>query len=97
MRWIGAAALGGVVVLIVVGFALGGYLDAGGSSLPGLQWFMGLPKPIRVILEILIVAPIMLGVVLYFVTQMAEFLWWLAWPLRRARSNGNRGRASRTR
>lgn len=63
----------GLGTLIVVGFLLGGAMDAGANpSIPG--WFSHLPKPLRAVVTVVIGVPIVAGVILYSVLSILDFL-----------------------
>jgi hypothetical protein len=42
-----------------------------------------LPRPARILVEIVIGVPMAFGAVLYFITQTLEFLWLVSWPFRK--------------
>jgi hypothetical protein len=78
---IGFAAM---VALVVVGFTLGGYLDApGASSIPGFHWLMHQPLAVRVVIELGIGVPIAFGIAMYVVLETADLLWFLSTPIRK--------------
>ena len=72
------------VALVVAGFILAGYWDATGSALiPGYDAFKALPRAARIAIEVAIGVPLAFGAALYFITQLAEFLWLVSWPFRK--------------
>ena len=72
------------IALVVAGFILGGYLDAtGSSSIPGLRWLIHQPKPLRVVIELVIGVPIAFGVALYITFETMDLLWFLRTPIRK--------------
>jgi hypothetical protein len=82
-RFIGLG-LGALVALVVAGFILGGYLDAtGASSIPGLPWLMHQPRPLRVVIELVIGVPIAFGAALYIILETMDLLWFLSTPIRK--------------
>jgi hypothetical protein len=82
-RFIGLG-LGALVALVVAGFILGGYLDAtGASSIPGLPWLMHQPRPLRVVIELVIGVPIAFGAALYIILETMNLLWFLSTPIRK--------------
>jgi hypothetical protein len=85
---IGRAAL---VALVVAGVILGGYLDAtGASSIPGLPWLMHQPRPLRIVIELVIGVPIAFGVALYIVLETVDLLWFLSTPIRKLSATARR-------
>ncbi len=79
-----AVGLAALVVLVVAGFILGGYLDAAGaSSIPGLAWLIQHPQPVRIIIELVIGVPIAFGIALYIVLETVDLLWFLSTPIRK--------------
>jgi hypothetical protein len=83
MRRLVGLGLAALIALVVAGFILGGYLDAtGASSIPGMFEFMRLPKPARIVIELVIGVPIAFGVALYLILETAELLWFLGTPIR---------------
>ena len=83
MRRLVALGLAALIALVVAGFILGGYLDAtGASSIPGVSEVMRLPKPVRIVIELVIGVPIVFGIALYFILETAELLWFLGTPIR---------------
>ncbi len=73
-----------VFALVVAGFILGGVLEASGAkALPGVSGLKHLPKPARIVIEIVIGVPLAFGVALYFVAEWVDFLWMVSWPLRK--------------
>jgi hypothetical protein len=83
MRTLAALGLAAVVALVVVGFILGGFLDAtASSSIPGMSWLMHQPKPLRLVIELLIGVPIVFGIALYVVIETIDLLWFLSTPIR---------------
>ena len=84
MRKFVAIGLAALVALVVVGFILGGYLDAtGASSIPGLPWLMHQPQPLRVVIELAIGVPVAFGIALYVVLETVDLLWFLSTPIRK--------------
>jgi hypothetical protein len=84
MRRFIALGLGALVALVVAGFILGGYLDAtGASSIPGLPWLMHQPRPLRVVIELVIGVPIAFGAALYIILETMNLLWFLSTPIRK--------------
>lgn len=78
------AVLACAVALTVAGFIAAGVWDATGElALPGLRAFWSLPRPARILVEIVIGVPMAFGAVLYFITQTLEFLWLVSWPFRK--------------
>jgi hypothetical protein len=83
MRRLVGLGLAALIALVVAGFILGGYLDAtGASSIPGVSEFMRLPKPVRIVIELVIGVPIAFGVALYLILETADLLWFLSTPIR---------------
>ncbi len=81
-RWVGLG-LAGLIALVVAGFILGGYLDAtGATSIPGVSQLMHLPKPLRIVIELVIGVPIIFGIALYFILETADLMWFLGTPIR---------------
>ena len=76
----GGAAL---IALVVAGFILGGYLDAGGATIPGVGWLGHLPRLLRIAIEIVIGVPLAFGVALYAISQLLEFVMLVSWPFRK--------------
>jgi hypothetical protein len=84
MRRFVGPGLAVLVALVVAGFILGGYLDAtGASSIPGLRWLMHQPKPLRIVIELVIGVPIAFGVALYIILETVDLLWFLSTPIRK--------------
>jgi hypothetical protein len=73
-----------VIAMVVAGFILAGFWDAnGGLDLPGMSAFWALPRPLRILLEIVVGVPMAFGAALYLITQLLEFLWLVSWPFRK--------------
>jgi hypothetical protein len=73
-----------VAALVAAGFILAGWWDATGQvTVPGAHAFWSLPRQLRVGIELVLGVPLAIGAALYFITQTAEFLWTLSWPLRK--------------
>ncbi|HCG00128.1 MAG TPA: hypothetical protein DEV93_06240 [Chloroflexi bacterium] len=84
MRRFVGLAIAALVALVVVGFILGGFLDAtGASSIPGLAWLMHQPKPLRIVIELVIGVPIAFGMALYVILESVDLLWFLSTPIRK--------------
>lgn len=84
MRRFAGLGLAALVALVVAGFILGGYLDAtGASSIPGFPWLMHQPKPLRIVIELVIGVPIAFGVALYILLETVDLLWFLSTPIRK--------------
>jgi len=84
MRRFVGLGLAAFIALVVAGFILGGYLDAtGASSIPGLPWLMHQPKPLRIVIELVIGVPIAFGVALYVILETMDLLWFLSTPIRK--------------
>lgn len=84
MRRFVGLGLAAFIALVVAGFILGGYLDAtGASSIPGLPWLMHQPKPLRVVIELVIGVPIAFGVALYITLETMDLLGFLSTPIRK--------------
>jgi len=84
MRRFVGLAIAALVALVVVGFILGGFLDAtGASSIPGLAWLMHQPKPLRIVIELVIGVPIAFGMALYVILETVDLLWFLSTPIRK--------------
>ena len=73
-----------LVALVVAGFILAGYWDATGVPLvPGYDAFRALPRPARILIEIVAGVPLAFGAAIYVVSQLFEMLWLLSWPVRK--------------
>ena len=84
MRRFVGLGLAAFIALAVAGFILGGYLDTtGASSIPGLPWLMHQPKPLRIVIELVIGVPIAFGVALYITLETMDVLWFLSTPIRK--------------
>jgi len=82
-RFIGLC-LAALIALVVAGFILGGYLDAtGAASIPGLPWLMHQPRPLRIVIELVIGVPIAFGVALYVILETMDLVWFLTTPIRK--------------
>ena len=83
--------LAAIVALVVAGFILGGYLDAtGASSIPGLPWLTHQPKPLRIVIELVVGVPIAFGIALYIVLETVDLLWFLSTPIRKLSASARR-------
>jgi len=79
-----ATAGAALIALVVVGFLIGGYLDASGAtSIPGASWLGHLPRSLRLAIEIVVGVPVAFGVALYAISQLLEFLAMVTWPFRK--------------
>ena len=79
-----ALGIAALIALVVAGFILAGYLDVtGATSIPGLSQLMHLPKPVRIVIELVIGVPIVFGIARYFIRETADLLWFLGTPIRR--------------
>ena len=84
MRSFVGLGLAALVVLVVAGFVLAGYLDAtGATSIPGVPWLIRQPQPIRVAIELVIGVPIAFGTALYVILETMDLLWFLSAPIRK--------------
>lgn len=84
MRKFVGFGLAALVALVVAGFILGGYLDAtGASSIPGLAWLTRQPRPLRILIELVIGVPVAFGIALYIVLETADLIWFLSTPIRK--------------
>jgi hypothetical protein len=83
MRRFVGLGLAALVALVIAGFVLGGYLDAGATSIPGVPWLIRQPQPIRVAVELVVGVPIAFGVALYVILETMDLLWFLSAPIRR--------------
>ena len=78
-----ALGIAALIALVVAGFILAGYLDVtGATSIPGLSQLMHLPKPVRIVIELVIGVPIVFGIALYLIVETADLLWFLSTPIR---------------
>jgi len=78
--------VGGAVAaaLVVAGFIVAGYWDATGEvAIPGLGAFWALPRPLRILVEIIVGVPLAFGAASYLLTQVLEMLWLVSWPFRK--------------
>ncbi len=83
MRRLVAHGLAALIALVVAGFILAGYLDVTGATcIPGLSELMHLPKPARIVIELVIGVPIVFGIALYVIVETADLLWFLGAPIR---------------
>lgn len=83
MRRLVGLGLAGLIALVVAGFILGGYLDvSGATSIPGVSQLMHLPKPLRIVIELVIGVPIVFGITLYVILETVDLLWFLSSPIR---------------
>lgn len=84
MRKFVGFGLAALVALVVAGFILGGYLDAtGASSISGLAWLTRQPRPLRILIELVIGVPVAFGIALYIVLETADLIWFLSTPIRK--------------
>lgn len=83
MRRVIALGLAALVALVLGGFILGGYLDAtDATAIPGVSQLKQLPKPVRVVIEVVIGIPIAFGFALYVILETADLLSFLSTPFR---------------
>ena len=84
MRRFVGLGLAALITLVVAGFILGGYLDAtGASSIPDFPQLMHQPRPLRIVIELVIGVPIAFGVGLYIILETMDLLWFLSTPIRK--------------
>jgi hypothetical protein len=84
MKPVAAVVGASLFALVVAGFIVGAFIDAGGSSsIPGANFLHPVPPLGRLALEILIGVPVAFGLALYAVSQLIELAWLLSWPVRK--------------
>jgi hypothetical protein len=66
------------------GFVIGGYIDAtGASAIPGMSELLNWPRPLRIVIELVVGFPIVFGIALYGILETADSLWFLSTPFRK--------------
>lgn len=84
MRRLGTVVALLLIGLFAVGFGIAMLMDASGwfPSPSAIAEFHSLPMPLRVVIEIVIGVPIVMGALAYFVVETLDMGWFITRPFR---------------